>query len=313
MFPSNISLYAASNGVELLEGPIYPSAEVLVESLRALNPDAVILRHGRITDEAISSGLVSVVARHGVGLDAIDLAAARTHGVTICTTGLASANAVAEHALALVLGTQRSLLTHHASMMRGEWAMTSASPMQELRGTQVSVIGFGRIGSLLAHKLALLDAVVTAYDVRPVSVPDAISVAPAFSDALNQASVVCIACSLTPESSNLFDAAALAELPRGAIIVNIARGPIVDLGAVRAALARGHLAAYSTDVYEHEPPSAEDLIVSDGPSIATPHVAACTMASHQAMARRCIDNLIALRDGEPLPSDCVVDLNKLQS
>jgi D-3-phosphoglycerate dehydrogenase len=308
VFSPEICAYAARNGVTVLDGPIYPSAQELIDCVQVLRPDAIILRHGRISAEAITSGPISIVARHGVGLDAIDLEAARAAGVTICTTGLASANAVAEHGLALILATQRKLLTHHASMMRGEWMMTSAPLMQELRGAPVSIFGCGRIGGLLAHKLALLDAIVVAHDIRAVSVPASVTVIPSFREALRHASVACIACSLTPESKHMFDAAAIAELPAGAIIVNIARGPVVDLDAMRAALARGHIAAYSTDVYDYEPPSARDVIHSEGPSIATPHVAACTGASHHAMARRCIDNLIALRDGKPLPPDCLVDL-----
>src|ERR1700722_14035446 len=134
VFPPEICAYAASNGVTLLDGPTYPSAQELIDCVQALRPDAIILRHGRLSAEVISSCPISIVVRHGVGLDTVDLEAVRAAGVTLCTTGLASANAVAEHALALILATLRTLLTHHASMIRGEWTMTSGPRMKELRG-----------------------------------------------------------------------------------------------------------------------------------------------------------------------------------
>jgi len=309
VFPAAICAYAADNGIGIINGPTYPSEQELIACIETNRPEALILRHGRLSAGVIAAApSISTVVRHGVGLDAIDLEAACAAGITVCTTGLASSNAVAEHALALLLGTQRALLTHHVSMMEGDWTKTSAPLMEELRGSQVSVLGCGRVGSLLVRKLVALDAAVAVYDVRDVPVPTSVTVMPSLHEALRRASIVCITCSLNQSSRRMLDVSAIAALPPGAIIVNTARGEIVDLDAVRAALDRGHLAAYSTDVYEREPPTDGDVIrTREGPSIATPHVAACTTAAHHAMARRCIENLIALRDREPLPPDCLPD------
>ena len=263
--------------------------------------DALIVRSGtRVDAEALdrAPGL-KVVGRAGVGLDNVDVEAATERGILVMNTPGANATATAEHVWALLLALCRRLPAADASVRRGEWERGRFTGIQ-LAGRTLGVVGLGRVGRLVAARGRGFGMTVLGYDpYLSVEAAAELGVEPVELDGLLAGSdVVTLHAPLTDETRALIDAAALARVRPGALLVNAARGGLVDEAAVAAALADGRLGGAAFDVYAAEPPAGSPLL--EAPNVVlTPHIAASTFEAQRDVSVQIAEQVVAaLREEE---------------
>jgi phosphoglycerate dehydrogenase-like enzyme len=246
-----------------------------------------------------------VVARWGVGYDAIDVGAATRHGVVVCTAVGANHEAVADYAVALMCALQRGLVRNHRLITSGAWK-TEFRP--GLWRATVGIVGLGRIGQAVARRCAGFAMRILAYEPYPdMAAVQALGVElVSLEELLRRADLVTLHCPATPENRHLIDAARLALMKPTAHLVNTARGSLVDESALHEALATGRLAGAGLDVFEKEPLFDSPLFGLDN-VILSPHVAGIDETSEVAMADRALDAILAVWRGEVPPRECVVN------
>ncbi|WP_241073483.1 hydroxyacid dehydrogenase [Achromobacter insuavis] len=293
----------AGHELDLVERP--SPAEFRARLARA---DAVILRFQALSRHDIeAAGKLRFVARHGVGYDAVDVAALTERGIALAITPGANAIGVAEHALALLLAVARRVIGHDAGVRAGQWQAALRGPMFELAGKTALIVGAGRIGRATAQRLRAFDMRVLAYDPflpADAALPQGIEVRTDLAVALAEADVVSLHLPLTDATRGLIDPLAL---KRGAIVVNTARGGLLDPARLLAALESGHLTGAGLDVFDPEPPGAADALLRHPDVVLSPHAASLTDASIERMATECATNIIDFFEGRP-PRDSIVNL-----
>ena len=264
--------------------------------------DAVIVRgRTKLTPEVFdAAGKLKVAGRAGVGVDNINLDAAKSHGVTVVNSPMATTVAVAELTLGLMLASVREIPRADAGMKQGNWLK------KELRGTELfkktlGVIGFGRIGVSVAERAKAFGMQVIAYD--PLLDADEIKKRggePAsLDDLLAKSDFITMHIPLTPESRNLLNAAAFAKMKDGVRIVCAARGGVIDEAALLEVLNSGKVASAALDVFSTEPPGKTDL-ASHPKVVCTPHIGAETVEAQKRAAVDIASEVVAALKGEPL-------------
>lgn len=251
--------------------------------------------------DAAGPGL-RVVATYSVGTNHIDLTACRERGVVVVHTPDVLTDATADLAMALLLAAARRLPEGQRLVESGGW--TGWAPTQllgvELRGRTLGVVGLGRIGAAVARRARAFGMRI-AYHQRRAR-PDVAAPLEADYEAdlealLARSDVLTLHAPLTPDTRHLLDARRLRLLPRGALLVNTARGPLVDEAALVDALRDGHLAGAGLDVYEEEPRVHPGLLALPHVVLA-PHLGSATVDTRRAMARLCTDAIVAVLRGE---------------
>jgi len=249
---------------------------------------------------ARSLQLICVAA---TGTNNVDLAAAAEHGITVCNVRDYGTPSVAEHVFALMLSLRRRLLDYRLALGRGEWQRSSQFclldyPMAELQGATLGIVGHGVLGQAVARLGEAFGMRVRVAE-RPAETPRPGRVP--LDDLLAEADVLSLHCPLTETTRNLIDAAALARMKPGALLINTARGGIVDETALLDALRSGHLGGAGIDVLATEPPTGpHPLLEADLPQlIVTPHVAWASREARQRLLDQIADNIRAFRAGTP--------------
>jgi phosphoglycerate dehydrogenase-like enzyme len=285
-------------------------------------------RHGKLTEDELREALpgvfatlassepytervlrgapeLRVVARWGVGFDAIDVDAATRHGVVVCTAVGANHEAVADYAVSLMCALQRGLLRNHRLITGGQWK-TEFRP--GLWRATVGIVGLGRIGQAVARRCRGFAMTILAYEPYPdrdfVREHDVKLVS--LEELLRRADLVTLHCPATPENRHLINRERLALMKPTAHLVNTARGSLVDEAALHEALATGRIAGAGLDVFEKEPLFDSALFGLDN-VVLSPHVAGIDETSEVAMADRAIDAILAIWRGEAPPRECVVN------
>jgi phosphoglycerate dehydrogenase-like enzyme len=235
-----------------------------------------------------------VIARVGVGVDSIDLDAATARGIAVTITPGANAATVADHTIALMLAALRRIGEHDGSVRRGGWNRTGAHTPWLLSGSTVGLVGYGQIGRLVADRLAGFDVRVLVND--PVA-PVAGRCESVGLDALLAASdVISLHAPLLPATRGLIGARELGLMRPEAVLVNTARGGIVDEQALVRALESGRLRAAALDVFEEEPPRGSPLLALPN-VVLSPHNAGLSIPSIEEMTRRATASVIEVLDG----------------
>lgn len=215
------------------------------------------------------------------GYDRIDLAALGGAGIPVCDNGGANAPTVAEHAVLLMLSVFKKLPLHHEGLHRGEWiGLREALSMRELRGKQVGIVGFGRIGQETARNVRGFLAEVVYHDAvaAPPEVEAALGARRVSLDELFSTSdVVTVHTPLTDSTRGLIGRETLAKMKPTAIVINTARGPVVDEAALVDALDRGAIAGAGLDVFEVEPIGADNPLLGRDNVVVTPHNAGTSL------------------------------------
>jgi glycerate dehydrogenase len=238
------------------------------------------------------------------GTNIVDLAAARAHGIAVTNVPGYGTEAVAQHTLALMLHFASGVAAHAAAVKAGRWSATPdfcffVQPLLELSGKTLVVVGLGAIGGAVARMARGLGMNVVAAAVPGRDVPGRVPLA----EALARADVVTLHCPLSPATTRLVDAAFLAQLKPGALLINTSRGGLVDEAALVAALRAGQLGGVALDVLTQEPPPAGNPLLDPaapyaGRVVVTPHIAWGTAEARARLAREVAANLAAFQRGE---------------
>jgi D-3-phosphoglycerate dehydrogenase len=275
----------------------YPSEAALIDACR--DAHAILARLGTVTRPVIEAARkLRIIARHGVGVDAVDLAAATERGVVVTTTGSGNAAAVAEYTFALLLALVRHVVQADEGMRAGRWERDPLVGL-ELDGRTLGAIGLGAIGRRVARQAIGFGMHVVAYDVAPPTPEPGVTMV-AFDDLLAQSDVVSLHTRLTAHNAHLIDAAALRRMKPGAFIVNTSRGEMIDEAALVAALQSGTLGGAALDTFEREPLDADSPLRSLPNVVLSPHVAGQTDAALERVALTAADCILAeLAGGRP--------------
>lgn len=264
--------------------------------------DALIVRSATRADaDVLAAGRprLRVVARAGAGVDNIDVAAAKALGIAVLNTPGANSIAAAELALGLMLAAVRHIPAAHASLARGEWRRADFGGT-ELYGKTLGLIGFGRIARLVAARAAAFGMAIATHD--PFVTPEAAAAAGArwldLPALLAESDVVSLHAALTDATRHVIDAAALARMKPTAVLVNAARGGLVDEAALAAALDAGALRAAAVDVYGAEPPPAGHPLLARPDVVHTPHLGASTAEAQANVSLEAADGVLAVLRGE---------------
>lgn len=247
----------------------------------------------RISGELLASARsLRAVSVFAVGFDNVDLAAATARGIAVGNTPDVLTDATADLAMALLLAAARHLPEGEQNVRSGQWRTWEPLGLLglELAGARLCIVGAGRIGRATGHR-----AEAFGMQVEYVGRRDDLHAA------LARADVVSLHAPHTPQTAGMIDAAAIAAMKPGAILINTARGTLIDQVALREALERGHLSAAALDVTDPEPLAPSDPLLSAPNLIVVPHIGSATVRARDAMAARAAKNLIAGLAGEPMP------------
>lgn len=264
--------------------------------------DALIVRgRTKVTPAVFEAGKnLKVVGRAGVGVDNIDLAAAKAHNVTVVNSPLATTVAVAELTMSLMLSAVREVARADASMKAGKW-LKKEFEGAELFGKTLGVIGFGRIGSAVASRAKAFDMKVLAYD--PLIPADEIKKRGgepvSLDELLKDADVITMHMPLTPESKGMLNTEAFAKMKKGVYVVCAARGGVIDETALLEALNSGKVSGAALDVFAAEPPGLTDL-VAHPKVVCTPHVGAQTVEAQARAANDISEEVLNALGGKTL-------------
>jgi D-3-phosphoglycerate dehydrogenase / 2-oxoglutarate reductase len=262
--------------------------------------DALLNTYLPITDDLLGQlPACKIVARYGIGVDNVDLAAAARRGVVVTNVPDYSVEEVAVHTLGLVLALTRRLVEASALVGRGSWGLDGLRPIHRLSAQRAGLIGFGRIARLLAGYLTAIGCEVVVHDpfVQPgPGIPPLL----ALPDLLRGCDVVSVHAPLTPQTKGLIGAAELALMKPGAVLINTARVALVDLDAVIGALRAGRIRAAALDVLDTEPPAAGRLPADLPGLLVTPHMAYYSEESIAESQRKAVTQIIkVLTGGQP--------------
>jgi D-3-phosphoglycerate dehydrogenase len=275
----------------------------LIEQVKDV--DAVIIRaNGSVTARLMDAApKLKVIGRHGVGIDVIDLEAAKERGIIVCNTPVANVESVAEQAVGLMLAVSKHIARADKAIREGCWHVRYECIGQELYGRTLGLIGLGRIGGRVAEICHFaFHMPVVYYDI--VSYPQAeerLDARRLTMDAvLARADYVSLHVPLLPATRGLIGREQLGLMKKGAIFINTARGPIVDEAALVEALATGHLAGAGLDVYCVEPIAADNPLLRLENVVLTPHMSAHTDDALRAMSLVAEDVLRVLEGQGPV-------------
>lgn len=289
---------AAIAGHRILRGPAHHD----LDELRVLlhGADAWIAGTGPVTEEHLAAGpKLKIIARYGVGTEAVDLAAARRRGIPVSNTPGANADAVADHAVGLMLAALRFVPDGDRRVRDGDWGVRRG---RELGAATVGIVGFGRIGQGVAKRLSGFGCRILAAD--PFLPADIVRTAGADPVGLDDLFATADLISLhAPGGQLLVDATRLSHMRRGSVIVNTARGDLIDETAVADALHDGVLAGYAADTLDGDTAAKSSPLLADALAdrvIVTPHLGAQTTQAVDNMGSLSLDDVIAvLKGAEP--------------
>ena len=304
--PNGIERLASAPGVTL-DHPAIANGASLADRLKVA--DGLIVR-GTPVDEALlaKAERLRVVCRHGVGYDLVDVPALTRRGIALMITPEANAASVAEHALMLMLTLARNVVPVSAAVRRGEWRVRGQSGTFELGGRKVLVVGFGRIGTRVARLCSAFGMQVMVHDpYLPAGTIRGAGYEVVERDVgLAQADIVTLHIPANESTRDLVNAAFLARMKPGAVLLNTARGTLVDEAALEAALRSGHLGAAGLDVLRVEPMVQGLSMLELDNLVVTPHVAASTAEGLRRMAWDSAGNVLDFLAGR-VDRDAVVN------
>jgi glycerate dehydrogenase len=294
---------------ELGELRVYDRSSVAEVVERARDADIALLNKAQLGREAILQlprlRGVSVLA---TGVNSVDLEAATERGIAVCNVPAYSTASVVQHTISLLLELCNKVGLHDASVHAGDWQRSIdycywKSPLLELEGKLLGIVGYGAIGRGVANAARALSmnvcAALSSSNDSQASEPDPVLRLP-LDELFRRADVISLSCPLTPETRHLVGSARLSLLKPGCLLLNTARGGLIDEAALSAALAQGRLAGAALDVLSSEPPSADNPLLHAPNCVITPHVAWSSLPARQRLLATSVDNVRALLAGSPI-------------
>ncbi len=267
--------------------------------------DAVIASVEPYSRSILEQSRLRVIARMGVGYDAVDVPAATERGIVVTTTPGTNEHAVAETAIALLTGVYRGLPWRYQEVLTGQW---SKRALPRLAGQTIGLVGLGRIGKAMVPRCQGLGLRVIACDPYPdreFAAAHGVRLC-TFDELLAEADIVSLHLPATAENTNLINAQTLARMKRGSVLINTARGALVDEDALVDALRSGHLMAAGLDVFQQEPLPLDSPLLRLPNVLLLPHIAGLDIQSQEAMATLAAQCIADLYQGR-WPDACVVN------
>ncbi len=287
-------------GIPNLEVEFMPEHPMVLPAEFVQDYDALGVLAPRITAELLdNSPRLALVARFGVGYDSVDCEAATRNGIAVSITPVGVRRAMASTALTLLLGTAHRIVEKDRITRTGQWGTKLGYMGFQVTGKTLGMIGLGNIGRDFLTLIAPFEMNVLAYDPYITAEQAAASGARKveLDELLADADYVVILCNLTPETFHLMNAERFAQMKPTAILINIARGPIVEESALYDALANGKIRYAATDVFEKEPPDPENPLFALGNIIVAPHALGWTEESAMGIGTNVIESVLAVREG----------------
>ena len=310
MAPGGWALFRERSDIEAIE---------FSNAISAADFNALLKQHAPVNGVALggtefgqneieSSGEMMVVARIGVGYDAVDVTALSTKKIPLMTTGIANSPSVAECALFMMLALAKRAAELDHLVKSGNWGTRLKTIPYDLLGKTALVIGFGRIGSRLVKRLVAMEMNVLVYDpfksAAEVKAAGAEHVAD-LDAAIGRSDFVSVNCPKSPATLDMFDAARLARMKPAAYLINTARGGIVNEAALYDALVKGKIAGAGIDVFEKEPPPTDNPLFKLQNVITAPHVAGVTREALDRMGLQTAKNILSALDGNPIRENVI--------
>lgn len=292
--------------LDLWQGDFPPLHNALLERVAGVD-GLLCLITDRVDAELLERAgpQLKVVSQMAVGVDNIDLAACSARGIPVGNTPGVLTETTADLAFALLLASARRLVEAADYVRLGQWRTWSPTMMAgtEVHGATLGIVGFGAIGQAVARR-AIGFGMHTRYWSRRPKPEEAARLQADYRELpalLAESDFVSVHCALTAETRHLIDAAALARMPAHAILINTARGPLVDEDALTESLRSGRIAGAALDVTETEPIAADSPLLTMPNVIVLPHIGSASMATRAKMADLAVENLLAGLHGAPLP------------
>ena len=268
----------------------------------AAKADAIMVGYAPVREPVIAAAAKAgcrAIVRYGIGYDNVDIAAAERHGIPVANVPDYCLDEVADHTMALLLGHARGLPQATGSVQQGGWDIPKGE-MPRIAGRVLGLVGFGRIGRRVAARAIPFGLRVMAYDpVAPVDM-EGVEAAAGLDELLAASDYISIHVPLTPKTRHLVNAEVLRKMGRKPLLINTARGGLIDLDATLDALLSGHLGAVALDVFETEPLPADHALRTHPRALITPHMSYYSNESEPDLIRRVALEIARGLRGEPL-------------
>lgn len=279
----------------------------------ALVRDAEIILAGwaAVTHPMLAyAGKLRFIEKWGIGVDRIDVAAARSMGIPLAITAGSNAGPVAELAVGLMLGVYRRLAQVDAAMRRGVWLKSEMREIgYQIAGKTVGLVGFGNIGRKVAQRLRGFECSVVYFDARRAAPEVEAALGAGYlsvAELLARSDIVSLHAPYVPGAPKMIDAAVIRSMKDGAVLINTARGELVDERALYEALVAGKLRGAGLDAFDPEPPAKDNPLLSLDQVLATPHVGGAVFDNVENVARHAIGNILKFIRGEPLAAADII-------
>lgn len=270
-----------------------PDEDSLVSLCEKHQPVAIIVRYGKIPARVMdASKKLRVISKHGTGIDTIDTKAAQERGIAVKAAAGANAPAVAEHTWALIFACAKEVVHLDQRMRAGHWDKSTHKSL-ELKGKTLGLIGLGAIGLRVAEVGVALGMKVIAHDPYAKTIPDGVDMRP-LTDLYREAHIVSLHCPLTADNRNMINRDSISMMRDGAIIVNTARGGLIDEAALIEALNSGKLRAAGLDSFQTEPLVGEHAFSKVRNAILSPHIGGVTTDAYIGMGTGAATNVLAV-------------------
>jgi D-3-phosphoglycerate dehydrogenase len=268
--------------------------------------DCVLTQFAPLTAAVIGAmRKARVVVRYGIGVDNVDLEAARARGIPVCNIPDYCIDEVADHTLAFILALTRQVVANYQAVRAGQWRLAvPLHAIHALKQLTVGVVGFGRIGKEVVARLRPFKCKVLVFDpaVSAEAVTGAGATPAGLEELLTSAGLITLHCPSTPQTRRMINRDSLATMKRGALLVNVGRGDLVDTAALVAALRDGRLGGAALDVCDPEPIPADSPLLKMDNVILSAHVASASVPAVTALRTRAAQTVAAAVRGEPLPN-----------
>jgi D-3-phosphoglycerate dehydrogenase len=275
--------------------------------------DAVITQFARLNANVIAAmSKARAIIRYGIGVDNVDLEAASARGIPVCNVPDYCIDEVADQTLAFILALTRQIVPHNTHVHGGNWGLaTPLAGFRSLRDLTVGVVGFGRIGREVVRRLLPFKCAVRVFDpaIPGESIDAAGATGVSLGEVLASADVLTLHCPSTAQTRKMISAEAIAQLKRGALFINVARGDLVDTSALVAALESGHVAAAALDVFDPEPLPPDHPLRRMRNVVLAPHIASCSVPAVKRLRETVARLAAAVLRGEP-PQNVVNGVTK---
>ncbi len=272
--------------------------------------DAVITRGIGQVNRALYDACpnMKVAARCGVGLDNVDVAEASKRGIKVINAPGSNASTVAEHTISLMLTIQRNLFEALSAVKNGQWASRSSFKSDELNGKTLGILGLGNIGLKVANIAAAFGMKVIYWSPSNKEVPYLLVDKETL---FCSADIISLHLPLNEETKDIVDEEVFNKMKQGAILINTARGALVNRDALLSALDTGKLAGYGADVPFSPPPTADDALISHPKSFITAHVSSLTATTYKNMCLSTVKNVLAVLNGQTPDPQCIFNAASL--